>query len=133
MTFCISKIKILVAGLGDARNQHDPNMTYEGENHVLIQQTSNWLLKYWPLILKGQQFSTPLNSIGFLNDAQEILKNRRFSANNFNEIISPDGKLHTIAIILIINVNFFFKKYFLRINGLLVIYLKNHTKKRNQL
>lgn len=83
----------LAAGLGDARNQHDPNMTYEGENHVLIQQTSNWLLKYWPLILKGEQFSTPINSIAFLSNAQQILRNSKFSASNFNEIISPDGML----------------------------------------
>lgn len=81
-----------MAGLGDTRNQHDPNMTYEGENHVLIQQTSNWLLKYWPGILKGEQFTTPLNSIAFLNEAQQILENSKFSAGNYNEITSPNGK-----------------------------------------
>lgn len=77
-------------------------MTYEGENHVLIQQTSNWLLKYWPLILKGEKFTTPLNSITFLNNAQEILKNGRFSANNFNEITSPDSELFNFKLIHII-------------------------------
>lgn len=67
-------------------------MTYEGENHVLIQQTSNWLLKYWPLILNGKKISTPLNSIAFLNNAPTVLKNARFSASTYKEVILPEGK-----------------------------------------
>ncbi|XP_063906035.1 peroxisomal acyl-coenzyme A oxidase 3-like isoform X2 [Zophobas morio] len=36
------------AGIGNIRNDNDCNMTFEGENHVIIQQTSNWLIKLWP-------------------------------------------------------------------------------------
>lgn len=77
-----------VSGIGDIRNDNDANCTYEGENHVLIQQTSNWLIKLWPEIEKGARIDTPLQSANFLTNALQILKHK-FTANSLDEICEP--------------------------------------------
>lgn len=80
-----------VSGIGDIRNDHDANCTYEGENHVLIQQTSNWLLKLWPMILKREALPTmPLNSINYLPNTLGILKNK-FNCKTVEETLRPES------------------------------------------
>ncbi|KAF5298166.1 hypothetical protein FQA39_LY02590 [Lamprigera yunnana] len=75
---CAGHGYLKAAGLGDIRNSNDANCTYEGENHILIQQTSNWLLKFWPIVLKGEKIKFPLKSVDFLSNALQILR------TNFN-------------------------------------------------
>ncbi|XP_049829778.1 peroxisomal acyl-coenzyme A oxidase 3-like isoform X2 [Schistocerca gregaria] len=77
------------SGLGDIRNNHDANCTYEGENNVLLQQTSNWLLQLWKKSEGSQNvFETPLHSISFLKDAENVLQ-RRFVALSVEETVCP--------------------------------------------
>ncbi|XP_046681221.1 peroxisomal acyl-coenzyme A oxidase 3-like [Homalodisca vitripennis] len=61
------------AGLSDLRNDHDANCTYEGDNNVLQQQTSNWLVSLWARKHERDVFSTPLGSVAFLAHHTEIL------------------------------------------------------------
>ncbi|XP_069703133.1 peroxisomal acyl-coenzyme A oxidase 3-like isoform X2 [Periplaneta americana] len=78
------------AGLGDLRNHSEANCTYEGENNVLLQQTSNWLLTQWNKTVKEEStFSTPLGSAKYLNDADKILRTR-FHARTKEEAVSPE-------------------------------------------
>jgi len=77
--------------LGQLRNDNDANCTYEGENNVLIQQTSNWLLTAYKGVLKGTPVVTPLGSADFLNKINEILASK-FDAKTVNEAVKPESK-----------------------------------------
>ncbi|KAL3268862.1 hypothetical protein HHI36_007951 [Cryptolaemus montrouzieri] len=77
------------AGIGDLRNSNDANCTYEGENHVLIQQTGNWLMKFWPLVQKNAEISTPLKTANFLTHANKILRTS-FNATTIEGLCSPE-------------------------------------------
>ncbi|KAG1663902.1 Peroxisomal acyl-coenzyme A oxidase 3 [Nymphon striatum] len=70
-----------VSGLGSLRNDNDANCTYEGDNNVLLQQTSNYLLAFYALKMQGKKVSSPIGSVNFINDMDEVLskKNRSFS------------------------------------------------------
>uniref|UniRef100_A0A0K8V1S1 Acyl-coenzyme A oxidase n=1 Tax=Bactrocera latifrons TaxID=174628 RepID=A0A0K8V1S1_BACLA len=55
--------------LGDLRNDHDPSVTYEGDNNVLGQQASNWLLRQW-----NSTVESPVGTANFLKNRGDILQ-----------------------------------------------------------
>ncbi|XP_076303568.1 peroxisomal acyl-coenzyme A oxidase 3 isoform X1 [Lasioglossum baleicum] len=59
--------------LGELRSENDASCTYEGENNVLIQQASNWLLNQWSNMLNGKSVNSPLGTASFINDANKII------------------------------------------------------------
>lgn len=72
MTFQI----FLVARFGELRDDNDPNMTYEGENNVLLQQASNWLLSCRKAGWTQFNEVSPLKSAQFLYSSEQILKQK---------------------------------------------------------
>lgn len=82
-------ILLLAAGISELRSANDANCTYEGDNNVLIQQTSNWLLNIWASLLKGDKSccDTPLGTIEFLKEAETIL-NKKFKLSRINEVFT---------------------------------------------
>ncbi|XP_022903093.1 peroxisomal acyl-coenzyme A oxidase 3-like [Onthophagus taurus] len=86
---CAGHGYLKASGISDLRNENDPNMTYDGENHVLIQQASNILIKLWPNIQKRIPIISPLYSMDFLNNGLEIL-NRKWTATSIKNTTNVD-------------------------------------------
>lgn len=86
---CAGHGYLKASGISDIRNDNDANNTYEGENHVLIQQTSNQLLKYWPQILNREKITSPLHSVDFLSNGLNIL-GTKWTATSVDQVINLD-------------------------------------------
>ncbi|XP_068613419.1 peroxisomal acyl-coenzyme A oxidase 3-like [Brachionichthys hirsutus] len=75
--------------LGELRNDNDPNCTYEGDNNVLLQQTSNYLVSWLHAKQQGAiRIQSPLHTVDFLNDFHNILESR-FRATTMDECMDP--------------------------------------------
>uniref|UniRef100_T1HBE6 Acyl-coenzyme A oxidase n=1 Tax=Rhodnius prolixus TaxID=13249 RepID=T1HBE6_RHOPR len=69
------------AGFGDMRNNHDPRVTFEGDNNVLLQQTSNWLLRIFSD--SDIDFSVyPNTNLNFMANYKQVLA-RKFQNDDF--------------------------------------------------
>ncbi|XP_015116723.1 peroxisomal acyl-coenzyme A oxidase 3-like [Diachasma alloeum] len=79
-----------VARLGDLRADHDANCTYEGENNVLIQQASNWLLGFSHNFYAKRDIISPLGTIDFLVRGEEILRDR-FRSTSSEDAVDPQN------------------------------------------
>ncbi|XP_011309001.1 peroxisomal acyl-coenzyme A oxidase 3 [Fopius arisanus] len=75
------------AKLGDMAADHEPTVTYEGDNNVLAQQTSNWILRQWEGAQKGITDGSPLESINFIFKGDEIL-DRKFTGCHVDDVMS---------------------------------------------
>lgn len=82
--------------LGEMRNDNDANITYEGENNVLLQQASNWLLNIRKSGHKAFAEHSPLGTAGFLADTERILMDR-FKWTTVQEVLMPDSELMVIS------------------------------------
>ncbi|RWS29186.1 Peroxisomal acyl-coenzyme A oxidase 3-like protein [Leptotrombidium deliense] len=74
---------------GELRDDHDANNTYEGDNNVLLQQTSNYLIKIYHAKLEdGVPISSPFASVDYLDNIENILKRRmKNDVNDINNIV----------------------------------------------
>ena len=80
------------AGFSDLRNNNDPLLTFEGDNNVLIQQTSNCLIAAYAEFLKtGKIQETPLKTTEFLNRFN-VVSQLKFRARNRAELLNTTSK-----------------------------------------
>jgi len=87
------------AGIGYLRDDHDSNNTYEGDNNVIVQQTSNSLLKLYHEQVKKRTLNTgdisvsqtsPYESMDFVLKADETIRNYTMpnrGPSNLQEVI----------------------------------------------
>lgn len=83
-------VLVIVSRLGDIRSEHDANCTYEGENNVLIQQASNWLLNQWSNVINKKPIVSPMGSADFLENAHDILQTK-FHCYNMTDVLKPES------------------------------------------
>ncbi|XP_026330000.1 peroxisomal acyl-coenzyme A oxidase 3 [Hyposmocoma kahamanoa] len=76
------------ANLGDIRNNHDPTVTYEGDNNVLQQQAGNWLLRQYETVLNGGTVDSPLGTVAFLND-YKLISVETFACTETSQLKTP--------------------------------------------
>lgn len=61
----------------ELRNDHDANNTHEGDSHVILQQTSNYLMRFYDnKMQKGEPIKSPFGSVNFLNNIDQILQSK---------------------------------------------------------
>lgn len=81
-----------MARIGEFRNNNDGSITYEGENNVLIQQTSNWLLSVRKNGYRSFEDVSPLGTVEFLKDFDQLI-NRKFNYKSSDEALRPESKI----------------------------------------
>lgn len=67
-------------GIGRLRDGHDVNLTWEGDNHVLIQQASKYVLKIYQRIFKGTQIQA--KSLSYLTVDSALVSDAKAAFNS---------------------------------------------------
>ena len=76
---------------GDLRNSNDPLLTFEGDNNVLLQQTSNHLIVAYKEFLKSRIVpETPLKTLEFLRNYDRLLS-QKFTAKSRQDLLNPSS------------------------------------------
>ena len=74
------------------RNSNDPLLTFEGDNNVLLQQTSNHLISAYEDFLKTKNVpETPLQTTEFLRRFDQTI-NLKFTATNKSQLLNETSK-----------------------------------------
>ncbi|CAH0406276.1 unnamed protein product [Chilo suppressalis] len=73
------------ARIGDIRSNHEPTVTYEGDNNVLSQQAGNWLLRQYQAAINGNTVDSPLGTVAFLKDYNSISR-KAFSCTDTSQL-----------------------------------------------
>ncbi len=70
----------LASGFGIIRDDNDPSCTFEGDNNVLLQQASNYIISnYEDFFRKKLTINSPFHSVDFIGQMKTILQNNRCS------------------------------------------------------
>lgn len=78
---------------GDMRNNNDPLLTFEGDNNVLLQQTSNSLISSYSDYLKTRVVhETPLKTTEFLRNFDAVMASK-FAATTRQELLTQSSNL----------------------------------------
>ena len=88
-------VSFTASGFGQLRNDNDANCTYEGDNNVLLQQTSNFLLGLWSKRSTLEEF--PMKTADYIRNGDQIL-NSTLPINAFALAKTYDGKFDLILI-----------------------------------
>jgi acyl-CoA oxidase len=67
---------LLANGLGTIREDNDPSCTFEGDNNVLLQQGSNYILSNYEDFVRKKFI---IHSVDFMEKINLILQNNRCS------------------------------------------------------
>ncbi|CAM4748878.1 unnamed protein product [Rotaria magnacalcarata] len=71
---------LYATGFGTIRNDNDPSCTFEGDNNVLLQQASNYILSSYEDTYKNNTpISSPFKSIDFIATLKNTIRNNRCS------------------------------------------------------
>ncbi|KAL7642299.1 UNVERIFIED_CONTAM: hypothetical protein RMT77_006860 [Armadillidium vulgare] len=82
------------AGFVQIRDDNDPNCTYEGDNHVILQQTSNWLVSLWDARQKTNFAQFPMGTVSYLNK-YDYYSNLKWKSDTFGKKLKDEEIIET--------------------------------------